>query len=364
MPPLFRTRRYLLMGLSLWMVLAALLESIVFRLTSLNAWQLALWLTPPIIVEFFVITANWYICRISPLQRGQYTRVFLLQALAASVNAILFLGILHGYAWFLNHLSDSPLWSMEAAKVSILLVVIGFVLYIVIALFHYLVISLEDRILIEQRLLEEKLATVQAEFRALRNTIHPHFLFNTLTALSALGKEDFPRARETLLNLADFLRYSLRFQQESNVTLQEEIDHAGNYLSVEKMRLGKRLEFSFQVDEELTTMPVMSLTLLPLVENAVKHGIQSRLEGGTIHITAQASGDGMRITVNNPPTPPDTPRPAGEGLGLRTLERRLSIYYQGKAHLQINTGSDRFTVSVSIPIDQKQDRTIQGGVHE
>src|SRR5262249_49528922 len=139
---------------------------------------------------------------------------------------------------------------------------------------------------LERTALEAKVQTRDAELRALRAQINPHFLFNGLNAVASLAGSDPMRARQMCVMLADFLRRSLALGGRAEVTLAEELELAERYLEIERVRFGSRLEVALDVEPETLHCMVPALVLQPLVENAVTHGIAQSLEGGAVRIGA------------------------------------------------------------------------------
>jgi LytS/YehU family sensor histidine kinase len=207
----------------------------------------------------------------------------------------------------------------------------------------------------EQEILKQRIFTGEAELKALKSTIHPHFLFNGLNMIGPLIRQAPERAQTFVTQLSDFLLYSLRYGKKEQVTVQDELDHITNYLAVEKERLGERLTVDLTVDGEVLDRPLLPLTLLPLVENAVKHGIQQCLEGGILSIAIGRAGRGLQVTIKNPYETP-AHRPTGEGLGLDTLRKRIRVYYGTEAVLTVHKDDTVFQVTLRIPAEEEKEK--------
>ena len=195
-----------------------------------------------------------------------------------------------------------------------------------------------------------KLAT-EAELRALRAQINPHFLFNALTTISYLIQTSPERAQGTLMRLSGLLRGVLKVGPET-VTLGEELDLVEAYLDIERARFEERMRVRIDVPWELRTWPIPALILQPIVENAVKHGISRRAEGGEIRIEAHSRGGSLSIKVadTGPGPRKETGGPSSRGLGLRNVEARLKRYGPEGA-LTIRPAPDRGTlVELRIPL--------------
>ena len=209
---------------------------------------------------------------------------------------------------------------------------------------------------IEQyREMEMRRLVAQAELRALQSQIHPHFLFNALNALYGIIPREARGARETVLNLADIFRYFLE-TRKTYLPLEEELRIVKAYLEVEGLRLGGKLRMEIDAAADALSAPIPVLSIQPLVENAVKHGIAPQPQGGLIRIEArrEASGE-LRISVRD--TGPGFAQAApgavhNGGVGLENVARRLELCYGSGARLDVQSGSGGTVVSFSIPATQ------------
>jgi signal transduction histidine kinase len=212
-----------------------------------------------------------------------------------------------------------------------------------------------------QRARAEAAATAQAqallartELAALRNKLNPHFLFNTLHSIIALTRRDAPRAEQALHLFSDLLRYVLDTEKTGteHVPLQQELDFTRDYLALEALRLGPRLTVRWDLDDGALSAPVPVLSVQPLVENSIKHALNPRSAPGTLTITARRTGDGLQITVadDGPGCAPDAWL-HGQGLGLKTVARRVALLPGAAGRLNVNTkpGSG-FAVHLNLPV--------------
>ena len=170
----------------------------------------------------------------------------------------------------------------------------------------------------------------QAELRALQSQINPHFLFNALNTLYGVIPRDAPQARQTVLNLAEIFRYFLQ-SEKTFIPLSEELEIVKAYLEIERLRLGPRLETRIAIDEAALAVPIPILSIQPLVENAVKHGLAAKATPGILHLTAEATGNQVVITVRD--TGPgmhaggNGSKDNGSGVGLANVRRRLQLCF-------------------------------------
>jgi two-component system LytT family sensor kinase len=205
------------------------------------------------------------------------------------------------------------------------------------------------------RAAEMRRLVTQAELRALESQIHPHFLFNALNTLYGVIPRAAADARRTVLNLADVLRYALR-SDKTFIPLAEELRIVEAYLEIESLRLGPRLRTEIDVPEDLRSTPIPVLSLQPLVENAVKHAVSARQEGGLVRIRAAASGeDGVLISVEDTGpgfSDPSAVNPArGHGVALANVARRLDLCY-GPSSLHIQSSPAGARVQFVVPVGQ------------
>ena len=187
-----------------------------------------------------------------------------------------------------------------------------------------------------------------SEIAALRAQINPHFLFNALNALNAIIPAGATAARKTLLNLADIFRYSLSSKQQL-VSLADEIDIVEAYLQIERLRLADRLTTRIEIDEGVRFNRVPALSIQPLVENAVKHGVSRKADGGEVRVSACEESGGLRVEVADNGPGFDTHAQPGGGHGLRSVERRLQLCYEGAVEFRVESDASGSRVGFTIP---------------
>jgi hypothetical protein len=186
----------------------------------------------------------------------------------------------------------------------------------------------------------------QAELRALQSQIHPHFLFNALNALYGIIPREAKGARDTVLNLADIFRYFLD-TRKTLVPLSEELHIVRAYLEIERLRLGHKLHTELHIAGDAQSVMIPVLSLQPIVENAIKHGIAPLAGGGTVTVTASLEDQELCISVHDTGRGFDTSNRSGVGLG--NVERRLELSYGQAAHLGITSSTHGSTVTITIP---------------
>lgn len=194
----------------------------------------------------------------------------------------------------------------------------------------------------------------EARLQALQARIRPHFLFNSLNTVLGLMRSDPRRAEATLENLADLFRVFMRDAREL-VPLDDEVVTCKEYLAIEQLRLGERLQVVWQLDSMPGDALLPSLLLQPLIENAVHHGIEPNTETGTIEITVSRPGERVRVEIVNPlsPTPPVRP---GNQMALSNVRERLMLLYDMEAELKTGVDRDRFRLQLEFPYRKERRR--------
>ncbi len=208
----------------------------------------------------------------------------------------------------------------------------------------------------EQREAELEARLAQARLQALRMQLNPHFLFNTLNSIASLVHEQ-PKAEAMIEALSDLLRLTLTASDRAEVTLREELHFLDRYLLIEQTRFGPRLRVEKHIGPEVLDAVVPILILQPLVENAVKHGIEAQIAPGLIRIRAERAGEMLclEVTDNGRGLPPAGSGKLKEGLGLSNTRSRLHELYGSRASLQLDPVQDGgLSVQVRIPWSTEQ----------
>jgi hypothetical protein len=191
----------------------------------------------------------------------------------------------------------------------------------------------------------------EAELRALQSQINPHFLFNALNTIYGIIPREAQRARRTVLNLSDIFRYILQ-SDKSLIPLAEEMKIVNAYLEIERLRLGPRLNTTIEVDKSCEQTPIPILSIQPLVENAIKHGIASRSEQGWLSLTVTALEDQIIVVVEDSgcDAPSGGQNARGAGVGLANVTRRLQLYFGPDAGVTLRHIDAGTRVEFSVPM--------------
>jgi len=336
--------------LGLWLVLGlAVATGLVLR--GGWAWDAAMLSAVPLCLAYGVVClAAWYVCRAFPLVGAATVgTVLLAHAAASTFTSTVWVAVAQGWIGVAGGVTG---WSRDA---TLLLFTAGVLLFLLSSAVHYVFLALEAQEAARRQALESAVMAREAELRALRAQVNPHFLFNSLHSIGSLAGTRPAAARDMAIALGEFLRHSLRLGGLATVPLQQEIDLLAQYLSIEQVRFGDRLQVRIDVEPEAGASRVPPLLLQPLVENAIKHGVAGLLDAGLLSIEARRKGVMCRVTVVNAFDPDAQPR-TGTGTGLRNVRDRLSTHFGPAASFETRVEGDRFTASISYPCDEMTDR--------
>jgi hypothetical protein len=295
----------------------------------------------------------WYSCRIAPIERTPLWRLLATHVMAAQILSLLWLGLGKLLARALSFFPSLHGIESRFAERAAIVYGAGCVFYLLAVSFHYVALAQEATHEHEARAMQTSIQARDAELKALKAQINPHFLFNSLNSISALTSVDPARARDMCVLLGDFLRLTLGLGEKAVVHFSEELELLQKYLAIEKIRFGDRLNMQENIQEESRTCMLPPLLLQPLVENAVKHGIASLPEGGNVRLIAERQNGRLAILVENS-WDPDAPPGRSGGLGLKNVQQRLEARYGKEASLRVNTKGELFQVSLSLPVETQE----------
>ncbi len=289
----------------------------------------------------------YYLCRAVPLRSPALGNALRVHAALGLASGLTFLGLLD---W-----AEPVGLADDVERQWGALVTLGAMLYLAAAAFYTFVSSVQRARASERRAAAASLRAHEARLALLKAQVHPHFLFNSLNAISALTVQEPRAARELCVRLGDFLRDSLAMGERGTISVAEELRLARAYLDVERIRLGERLAVDIQVSPAAGEVRIPALLLQPLVENAVTHGIATCPQGGTLAVEARTTPGVLVVTVTNPfdPHAPARRGPGSGGVGLANVSRRIAACYRG-ATLTTRRDPDRFTSTLVLPIQREE----------
>src|SRR3954447_18248859 len=337
--------------LAIWVPLGALLAA-VLAVEGAFGWIAASVVAIPLAICYgFLCLSAWYVTGGSPVERVGAVRVAVTAIVSSFLSSAVWLLLVRGW------LAVVGTFGLPGTAVDLSAAFrfaaptffgFGFLLYLLAMAVSYLAAAFAVSRDAERRGLELQVLAREAELRALRAQLDPHFLFNSLQSISALTTAEPAAARRMCLLLADFLRETLALGARARIPLSAELALVRKFLAIEQVRFGDRLQVDVDAGDNADT-PVPPLLLQPLVENAVTHGVAHVLEGGVVRVRTERRVASLVITVDNP-TDADRPAGRGTGLGLRNVRERLASAYGDDSFLRAEEQDGRFLVRVELPL--------------
>ncbi len=288
----------------------------------------------------------WYPTRYIPFQRNTPVRSLIAHVVAGLVVIAAWLAVTFGILNVVFHTERDYIEFLDRSIVW--RAVLGGMVYLVLVLIYYLASygeKLRERMQQEERL---RYLVRDAELNILKSQFNPHFLFNSLNSISSLTLSSPDEARDMIIRLSDLLRYSLKHRENEFVPLKEEVVRIKDYLAIEKIRFGDKLQFEFEIHPVCEEFPVPTMIFQPLFENAIKHGVYESTEPVTIRFDCQQEGDMLKTTIINN-YDPGVPSGGGTGLGLQNVKQRMDLSYEGKGWIKWERENGRFIVTLFFP---------------
>ena len=345
MHPIFRSKIAIAAYLAAWLPILLQVALTVHASAHLSASDSGLVAALLTVALAIACLSPWYLCKALPLRTTAPVKLVGLFLLAALLTNAIIVGwmrlVIHFAEPWLSPALPRGLRTAAPAITSTVLLV-----YLLAVALHYTVLALEYS-------KQAELLSREAELKALKAQINPHFLFNSLNSISALALAEPKRAREMCIKLSDFLRTSLRLGDRVSVPLLEELALTKTYLEVEQVRFGSRLRVAQMSDAECERCQVPPLLVQPLVENAIKHGIATLVEGGEVSVICTWRSAGVTVRVVNP-FDPDAPHAGASGLGLINVRNRLLARYGSAARMDIQVDGRKYQVTLDLPCSGEQ----------
>lgn len=227
--------------------------------------------------------------------------------------------------------------------------IISLLVLLFVTLFYWLWNNLREQ---KEKALRQNIAeqlVKEAELAKLQQQLQPHFLFNSLNSISALAGSKPVEARKMIQQLSDFLRGTLKKDQQQTVPLKDEIEHLKLYLEIEKVRFSHRLNIQLNISEESLRAKIPPLLIQPIVENAIKFGLYDTTDDITIDIKAFMKNDLLVVEAENPFDEGTRVSQQGTGFGLSSIQRRLFLLYSRNDLLQTQKKANHFIATLKIP---------------
>ncbi|MBE9461535.1 histidine kinase [Dyadobacter sp. UP-52] len=214
---------------------------------------------------------------------------------------------------------------------------------------------LNSRILNQQyRVLELEQQKTAFELELLRAKVNPHFLYNVHNTIAGLISKDPAKAEEMVLLLSKFFRFTLNKNSATFHSVHDELAIIQTYLDMQKIRFGNRMHYEINTDPETLSLQIPSFILQPVVENAVKHGIEKKVENGFVKVEIKPDGENMLITISD--SGPEFSATPGAGMGLQMVRSKLGLLYPGNFTLELNNEPEKY-VRIIIP---KRNQNVAG----
>lgn len=343
MKPIFITKKTPLIPLFLWWLFWAIGQTIIIHRFNFS-WQIAAidaTISNLIFALAGFITQSTY----KFYSPGNENRLFrLVYGVALSVLCMWLIELALSSIF-----SNNPTYLLFLEKSSLIRALFALLMISFVTIISWLFYYIDEKQKSNQRKSEAEILLRAAELASLRQQLQPHFLFNSLNSISALAGNKPEEARKMIQLLSDFLRGTLKKDDEQIIQLKDEIKHLNLYLEIEKVRFGYRLKTKVDVDEICLELKLPSLLLQPVVENAIKFGLYNTIEAIEIVIKAYLSNNILIIEISNPYDHEETSNRKGEGFGLNSLQRRLELVYNRRDLLETKKDDNVFLTRIKIP---------------
>lgn len=344
--PITGNRRSILIYSLVWIMVAVTQGALYFYVLH---FSIPVVITDALLSSFlfgFMGLLAWYPTRYIPFQRNSPFYSIMAHVVAGIVVmgswVLLTLAILNAVfsqqADYIEFLNQTIAWRS----------MLGGLIYLVLVLIYYLVSNsqkLQERSQQEERL---KGLVRDAELNMLKAQINPHFLFNSLNSIASLTMSNPDEAREMIIRLSDFLRYSLKHRENEYVPLGEELGRMKDYLAIEKIRFGEKLLYDFDIDEACEKFPVPTMIFQPLFENAIRHSVYESVDPVSIKFSCMPDQGHMKAVITND-YDLGTPSSKGTGVGLQNVRQRIALAYREKGSVQWSGNEGVFTVTILFP---------------
>ena len=289
----------------------------------------------------------WFSSKYLSIENTKITRIVLSHFAGGILVTIVWMLI--GYFIVMSLVKDTDSYGNFFIQTIKSRFIIGLLFYFLLTAFYYIVIYYSD---FQERLVKEtelKNLITQAELRSLKFQINPHFIFNSLNSMSALTEIDPKKAKQMIIKLADFLRYTLANNDRQKNSLNEELKNIKLYLDIEKIRFEDKFEYVEELQEQCGKTEIPSMILQPLFENAIKHAVYETLDKVIIKLICKKQDNFLKISINN--NFEGESHKKGAGVGLKNIRDRLALIYRQDNLMEVKKENGNFTVNIYIPIE-------------
>ncbi len=344
--PLYGKRTYFYLYAGFWLLAAAIHLVI---LLNYHDFSIEISLSEAIIGDLIIALLGlslWYPVFYISYRRSNILISLLQQIFMSVIASVLWFGVT--YLFLATTFRENPEYISYLKESVPGRMLAGLVFYFLVMLLYNLIIyyhNFREKLTSEGEL---KALIKESELNSLKSQINPHFLFNSLNSISSLTIISPEKAREMIIKLSEFLRYSLSKDDKQLTTLRQEINNVNRYLDIEKIRFGNRLNILTKIGDECMDKKLPWLILQPVIENAIKYGVYENIEESTIELSCWCNKDMLRLTVSNN-YDSELIINRGEGIGLQNIRHRLRIIYNSDNLLKVNSANGIFEVVFSFP---------------
>lgn len=343
--PFIENRNYLKAYATIWTIIAIVQASLLifkFDLSSTIA------ITDSIVSNYlfaFMGASIWFVGAYADYENQSIQSILIKQVVSGAFLVIIWVAVAN---WLVaNIISDVTYLN---ANFNFWRYILGGFYYVIISIVFYLILYSENITHeLEQKNKFEKNA-INSELKALKSQVNPHFLFNSLNSISYLTISDGFKAQEMLVKLSDYIRYSLRKEENQYTTLSEELDNLHSYLDIEKIRFEDKIQYSENIEPGLESLEVPHLILQPLMENAIKYGVYESENEVPINLNIDSDEKYIRIKMQNY-FEESSYIHKGEGIGLTNIAERLKLLYNTYDLLKVKSEKNIFEAIILIPIN-------------
>ena len=344
--PLLKKIKYLLNYLLIWAIISRIHFVVLFFFGNFR-FSISFFDAFMYNIIFAVIGIGlWFVVFISSFENKSYLYILFSHLIAAFITISVWIAIGNSISTVIADILEVdkiPLKSTISFRI-----ISGFLFYTVTVFTYYLIIYYSN--FKEKITNEAKLESIikEAELKAIKSQVNPHFLFNSLNSISLQTIKNPAKAQEMLINLSSYLRYSISQKDKQFSDLKDEIASCKKYLEIEKTRFGDKLEMEFNINEKCINWPVPTMILQPLYENAIKHGVYESSEVIKITTEIKCFIDFIEIEIINNFDLEAISR-KGEGFGLKSVHDRLKIIYGNENLFSTRKAGNTFSAKLIIP---------------
>lgn len=349
--PLLKNFRSVYLYLLFWVSMAVVYILLMYLIIGTT---LSIAIVDSLVFNFllsFLGLSFWYPARFISFESNTLGKIFLSHLFGSILASSIWL--ITGFYFITATLGFDDVYSTFFYSTLSWRFIIGLLIYFLITSLYYIIIyytGFHERILREADL---RTLVTEAELKSLKFQINPHFIFNSLNSMSALTTIDPSKAKEMILKLADFLRYTLANNVRETTKLSEELKNIRLYLEIEKIRFEDKFEYVEELADDTKSIPVPNMILQPLIENAIKHAVYETLEKVTLRIKGEIENNFLKLSIENNYDPSGIAK-RGAGVGIQNIKNRLKLLYHQTNLLDVRKDEKTFCVFLYIPLVENQ----------